>query len=273
MAISLVVLWIGLIFLGLQAWWFWYWVSYGELGKEQFITIELVVGASIFLLFFVCNKGFFLLSPFIFFFPAAVWGILKKLEKHREEKITRVEEEKELKNWFYTIEKHPEHVQAYVAIGDIYFKREDYKKALFYYRKAYEIEKYPWILQRIKITEKEDKIKRGEIWICSECSFENPGYLERCKNCGNMRKPVESLKEDFVKVKEDIKKGLLWIVIGPFVIIIPLTIIFFLILLLIYIFKKFSGIIFFISLLVILTGIFFLIKIVYNFISEKWEEW
>lgn len=130
------------------------------------------------------------------FLPFSGFIILYFLKEKKEEKITKDMEIKRLKELGKIIKQQPNNFNAYVEIGDYYFKKEDYEEALKYYKKAYEIKELPWISQKIKISKKEDKIKKGIIWICRECGEENKREDEKCKNCGMEKNLVKSILTD-----------------------------------------------------------------------------
>lgn len=136
----------------------------------------------------------------IFILPVG-YLIVAGVEKLREEKIDKDSEDEKLRKIKYSILKNPDNPEFYVQLGDWYFKKEDYQQSLVYYKKAYSISETPWIKQKIKIAEKEDKIKKGIIWICPDCSFENSGEETQCKHCGYKKEIHKSIIED-IKEKE-----------------------------------------------------------------------
>ncbi|MCX7706312.1 MAG: tetratricopeptide repeat protein [bacterium] len=140
--------------------------------------------------------------------------ILSSKEKIRQ----RMEEERSLNDWLYTIEKQPDNLNAYVSAGDIYFDRKNYEKAIEFYKKAYQIMEMPYVLQRIKTAEKELKIQKGIIWVCPECSFDNQGGVNNCKYCGYSRIDKDIFKEIRRNKKEIIKASTI-IVLGPIAVI------------------------------------------------------
>ncbi len=143
---------------------------------------------------------------------------IKSIRTTREKIQEKIEEETDLKNWLYTIEKQPENVNAYVSVGDIYFKRKEYEKALEFYKKASSIIDMPYIHERIKITEKELLIQKGLVWVCPECSYDNKAEDLKCKVCGYSKLDRDILS-DIWKHRKDLLKGSLVVIIGPLILI------------------------------------------------------
>ncbi|HOC03152.1 MAG TPA: hypothetical protein PKK91_06700, partial [bacterium] len=127
-------LWLGavLIILGIE---FYYYIVARYIEKdlttsEAIIFIFcLLISIAILILPFRYNKNIFLgifsivPLPLVDLIIRAIVGSKEKIQQH-------IDEEKQLQNWLYTIEKQPENVNAYVAIGDIYFHRNEFEKAL-----------------------------------------------------------------------------------------------------------------------------------------------
>ncbi|HON06386.1 MAG TPA: hypothetical protein P5065_08975 [Candidatus Ratteibacteria bacterium] len=211
-------LWLGavLIILGIE---FYYYIVARYIEKdlttsEAIIFIFcLLISIAILILPFRYNKNIFLgifsivPLPLVDLIIRAIVGSKEKIQQH-------IDEEKQLQNWLYTIEKQPENVNAYVAIGDIYFHRNEFEKALDFYQRAQKIMDMPYIMERIKVTEKELKIKNRTIWVCPECSFDNPGDIERCKVCGYTRTDRD-LFRDIKYQKKELIKGILFIIVAP----------------------------------------------------------
>jgi tetratricopeptide (TPR) repeat protein len=138
----------------------------------------------------------------------AIFRIMENTQiKREDEKLTG----KDIRTLEKRILKNPEIPETYLMLGDIYFKKNDYERALRYYKKAFSIRETSELQQKIKITYKEYRIQKGEIWVCGECGADNPGSVDRCRVCGNSNKPVTSIKEDLIKNKRDIKR---WIING-----------------------------------------------------------
>jgi len=70
-----------LILLTLEAWWFWYWSSYGDITSESFYLIELIIGILIFLTVFAGIKELFFVGFLSIPIPLVVWFLMKKAEK------------------------------------------------------------------------------------------------------------------------------------------------------------------------------------------------
>mgnify|MGYP001015853812 CR=1 FL=1 len=211
-------LWLGgvLIILGIE---FYYYVVARYIEKDL-TTLEatififfLLVSITILIFPFRYNKNIFLGIFSIVPLPL-VDLIIRSVVNVKEKTQQRVDEKKQLQNWLYTIEKQPENVNAYVAIGDIYFHRNEFEKALDFYQRAQKIMDMPYIMEKIKITEKELKIKNKIIWVCPECSFDNPGDIVKCNVCG-YTKIDKGLFRDIKYQKKDLIKGLLFILLAP----------------------------------------------------------
>lgn len=149
--------------------------------------------------------------------PAADF-IIKSIVKSKEKAVEKIEKEKNIKNWLYTIEKQPDNVNAYVELGNIYFNDKNYEKAMEFYKKAQQVMDLPYIREKIKITEKELLIQKGIVWVCPECSFDNPGTSEKCKFCGYTKIDANILRE-LKSNKQYLLKGIFWILIGPLIVI------------------------------------------------------
>jgi len=195
----------------------------GELSYVEFWFLLSIAGVSVLMVGYYLK--FFRVSFLPIFFMPIGYISIKLIQGYKEKKIEETSVDKNVEDLLYTIEKQPENINAYVSLGDTYFKKENYETALIYYKKAYQINELPWIAQKIKVSEREGRIKKGEIWVCSECSFENPGSVDTCKNCGYIREPIKSIKEDLKKNKKEINKGIFLIIFVPFAIIFLLVLI------------------------------------------------
>lgn len=207
---------IGLIVLGIE---FYYFIVAKYLEKDLTLFESLVFIGCLILSIWIFIKSFsssdmFLLG-LVSFLPLPVSAvIINKIVSSKEKIEQKIEEDNALKNWLYTIEKQPENVNAYVSAGDIYFNRKNYEKALDLYQKALQIMEMPYILQRIRTTEKEIKIMKGIIWVCPECSFDNPGEMNKCRVCGYSKIDRDLIRDARQHKKEMIKATAL-IVFGP----------------------------------------------------------
>lgn len=186
--------------------------------KEAIVLIPCaVISLTLFIKSF-SSENMFLMGFFSFLPLPVADATIKTIARAKEKIQEKIKEEKELKNWFYTIEKQPDNLNAYVEIGNIYFKRKDYEKALEFYRKAQNIMNMPYVMEKIKITEKELKIQKGIVWVCPECSFDNPGDIIKCKVCGYSKMDGNLLK-DIKHQKREIFKATALIIFGPLAVI------------------------------------------------------
>ncbi|MGC8976788.1 MAG: tetratricopeptide repeat protein [Candidatus Ratteibacteria bacterium] len=187
---------------------------------EKDITLPEILIFSILFIFsivFVVWK----LSLISIFIPFFGFIIINLIQQRKEQLITKKSEEKRLNQLEKIISQQPNNINAYVELGDYYFKNEDYSKALEFYRKAYEIKDFPWIKNKIEISEREDKIKKGIIWICKNCGETNTGKDEKCKNCGEEKDILKSVVKDL----KETKKYFILLLISPFLVLILLLII------------------------------------------------
>lgn len=221
----------------------------GETGRTEFAVLSVISILCIVIPVMQIARFSLGLWPVI---PVPLfYGIFRVLENVQVEKTDEKSRSNDIRNLEKVIAKKPEIPETYTTLGDIYFKRSDYAKALEYYKKAYSIRETAELQHKIKIAEKERRIQKGEIWICTECGTDNPGVLDECKACGNSNKPVMSIKKDLIKNREDIKR---WAVMG---FAIPFGTIFILILL-----KSFlpSGVFIFLAICISLAVIYVLLK-------------
>jgi len=122
--------------------------------------------------------------------------------------------------------------KALVELGDLYMNKTEYEKAIGCYRQAdetVEINKgagLPGLSFKIQMAEKENRVKKGEIWVCMECSFDNPGSITICKNCGNARDLRKSMKSELLTQKREIKKEALNIIFPVAVVIAGLNLLY-----------------------------------------------
>ncbi|HOK81027.1 MAG TPA: hypothetical protein PKW86_09020 [bacterium] len=211
-------LWIAIIFiiLGIE---FYYYILARYIEKDLTIVegIIFISCLCVSVMIFSKSQEFFSGLISIILLPMADM-VIKMIVESKEKVRHRLEEQKEMESWLYTIEKQPENVNAYVAIGDIYFKKRDYEQALVYYKKAQNLMDLPYIREKIGVTEKELAIKNGTVWVCPECSFDNPGEIKKCKVCG-YSKIDRNLFAEIKKNKKEFLKAGLWVLIGPFALI------------------------------------------------------
>jgi tetratricopeptide (TPR) repeat protein len=206
-----------LILLTLEAWWFWYWFSYGDILHEQLYIIEIIIGVLIGLTIAGNLKGgFFAITGFLSIpIPLVVWFLMKKTEEKTDDLNALLQEKAETSRLINIIDKATDPALLYKALvdlGDFYVKKAEYEKAIGCYRKADEIvglnqtKGLLGLSFKIQQAEKEIRIKKGAIWVCSECSYDNPCNITACKNCGNMRDLGKSIKQDILAQKREIKE-------------------------------------------------------------------
>lgn len=161
------------------------------------------------------------LSLISIFIPFFGFVLINLYQQKKEDLITKKLEEKKLDELNKIILQQPDNFNAYIELGDYYFKKENYSKALELYMKAYKIKDFPWIKKKIEITEREDKIKNGIIWICRNCGETNAERDEKCKNCGEEKEILKSVVSDLRKTK----KYFILLLISPFIVLIVFLII------------------------------------------------
>lgn len=190
-------------------------------GEIHIFHLPILIGTFIFSLFLIITK-----ISFFSIFPLPIcYLIIRFCEKSYERRIEKKLEDEKLKRLINMVKGDPHNYELNVRIGDIYFEKKYYTEALKYYRNAEKINPTPEINHKIKIAEREEKIEKGEIWICPECSVENMREDEICKNCGYIRDTIKSIKEDVKKHKEWIKKNLFFVIFIPFIITLILSLI------------------------------------------------
>ncbi|MCM8777643.1 MAG: hypothetical protein NC905_05220 [Candidatus Omnitrophica bacterium] len=150
--------------------------------------------------------GFWCLFPL-----PIVYFIFRILESRGIELEFRNRIEKKLKTLKENAKRNPHIPEIFTEIGDIYFNLKRYEEALPYYYRAHSLKDSAEIKRKIKITEREKQIQKGEIWICGECGTTNSGSSDECVKCGNNIKPLVSIKQDIMAHKSEIKR---WVVYG-----------------------------------------------------------
>ncbi|HOK56300.1 MAG TPA: hypothetical protein PKV21_02070 [bacterium] len=158
------------------------------------------------------------------FIPLSGYVFIQVLHEIKEKTLTEKMESRRIDELKEIILQQPNNYKAYVELGDIYFKKEEYSKALELYKTGYKIKDLPSIKQKILISEKENKIKRGIIWICRNCGEENTEKEQKCKNCGEEKDVVKSIISDL----KETKKYFFILIISPFIVLIILLVIRFL---------------------------------------------
>lgn len=192
----MLALYIPLVLLALEAWWFWYWSSYGDITQEKLYMLELLIGILILLTVITVRKGVLFLGLLSVPIPLVVWFLMKETEKKTDNIDAALKEKAEIRRISAIIDNAKEPALLYkalVELGDLYAKKIEYEKAIEIYRRADEIVEtnkthgLPGLSFKIKRAEKENRIKKGEIWVCTECSYDNPDTIATCKNCGIVR--------------------------------------------------------------------------------------
>ncbi|MCM8760333.1 MAG: hypothetical protein NC832_01255 [Candidatus Omnitrophica bacterium] len=153
-------------------------------------------------------------------FSIGLWGIFplpigyftfRIMERCGIELEFRNRIERKLKTLKENARRNPHIPEIFTEIGDIYFNLKRYEEALPYYYRAYSLKESAEISHKIKIAERENKIQKGEIWICSECGTTNSGSSDKCIKCGNSNRAILSVKQDLIRNKDEIKK---WVIKG-----------------------------------------------------------
>lgn len=189
-----------------------YFLIFDKWIEREINGIQLTVLSIFFLIgFFFGIRKNSLLSIFFLPFAYLILYVSENIGVSTEEFI---EEKEKIRNLEESIKKNPENWAGYFSLGNIYFNKEDYEKAIHYYRKAFALRDEPEIKHKLKVAEREDRIKKGIIWICPECGEENKGEEEKCWNCGYEKDVVKGIARD-IKEKKEIRKHALLLVVAP----------------------------------------------------------
>jgi tetratricopeptide (TPR) repeat protein len=207
-----------------------------DITPTEILIFSILFGLSIFLMVWKLT----LISIFI---PFLGFAIINFLNKKKEDLMTKEMEEKRLKELKEIIEQQPNNFKAYVELGDYYFKNENYSEAVKFYEIAYKIKDLPVIKNKLQIAKREQKIKEGIIWICKNCGETNLKEDEKCRNCGEEKEILKSIKKDL----KETKKYFILLFISPvlvaliilIIIYLPLYLSIFLFLLLLYLVFRF----------------------------------
>ena len=140
-------------------------------------------------------------------------GINLEYKNRTERKLRKLQEK---------AKRNPNFSQIWVEIGDIYFTQMKYDVALSYYYKARSIQEDAEVIHKIKIAEREDRLQKRKMWICSKCGRSNIESAQECIECGNIDKPLQSIKQDLLTQKKEIIR---WIIKGFYISLILLFII------------------------------------------------
>lgn len=207
--------------LAAEAWWLWFLYPHEQnISMPMFLFVELIILACL-VLSFLSFAGrfaerFVFISPFIpLFLYFAIVRIFLIIERKSEEKKLNQEIKQIIK--FSGISASGE---SFKKIGDIYFLRQDFEKALSWFEKAYSINESPEISHKINLAKREILLKQNKIWICPECSITNSSANKKCKSCGTVKPSIKTLKNEFHRNLVNLRKNVVFLII--LAIIIPL---------------------------------------------------
>ncbi|MCM8772125.1 MAG: hypothetical protein NC926_05030 [Candidatus Omnitrophica bacterium] len=199
-----------------------YFFVFEKMIEKEFSISETIIFSVLFLIsILVVVLKMSIISIFI---PPLGFVIIYFLQKQKENILTDLERERRIEELKKIIEQQPDNFTAYSELGDIYFKKEDYKKALDFYKIAYRIKNLPWIKHKIEVTDRLVKIEEGVIWVCRNCGSDNLREDEKCKSCGEEKEVLKSIKKDLKQTK----KYFVFLIFIPFGVIIAYLILFFL---------------------------------------------
>ena len=202
-----------------QAMWIWHAYDYQDFPRSRLIGAELLIVLSLILVIGAVVDA----VPSVFFFigivaPTLGWFLMMYMENLVASRQIHREANREVRKWLDAIAQDPKHYVAHECLGNIYFERKDYRRALEHYGRAREIKDTPALIHKSKIAEKEYRIQKGEIWVCDECSFENPGAVVTCAHCGHIRRYLTAAKADIVRRREEIKRESVPVILGGLVV-------------------------------------------------------
>jgi rubrerythrin len=212
--------------------------DYHETSLAILLLIEIITLAFIVLFLAVARTGLLFLALLLVPVPLIFWEFLKKADAKRVEKGDKRQDGVEIERLKEITEKSEDPTlvcKTLIDTGDLYVRNSEYDQAIEYYRQADEINKrfkikeFPGISFKIKQAEKEDKIKKGEIWVCPECGYDNQGNADTCRNCGYIRNLLKSAKFDIARqkteIKRDIRKSILGVTTLALVVVIIISLI------------------------------------------------
>lgn len=209
------------LFLFLELWHFPQDAKLYEISQGSLLMIELITILFLVLALFTARKGYLSLCLLYAPIPLVLWEWIKKQDGRKDERMRKRQEEPEVQRLTEVLDNAKEPALIYKALvdmGNLYSRREEYEKAIELYKQADEISEQhkatglPGLSFKIKRAEKENRIKKEEIWVCTDCSFDNPGSITVCKNCGNTKDMKKSLKSELHAQKQEIKKDALNII-------------------------------------------------------------
>ncbi|HNS33520.1 MAG TPA: tetratricopeptide repeat protein [bacterium] len=213
--IGAVLFGLGLTSLVIMLWHFSLDRDHHEASMASLCLIEIVTLVFIVLFLSAARAG--LLFPALLLVPVPLifWEFLKKSDAKRAERGSVKQDGIEIARLKEVAEKAEEPALVYKAlieIGDLYARNSEYEEAIEHYRQAdeinrrYKVKGLPGLSFKIQQAEKENRIKKGEIWVCTECGYDNPGKEDTCKHCGHIRRLLKSAKADILTQKTEIRR-------------------------------------------------------------------
>jgi tetratricopeptide (TPR) repeat protein len=193
-----------------------------EITIGEILSFLLLLNISILL---IVKKGLLLVSLLVI--PAG-FGLIRCLEKIKENLTTKEIEEKRLKELEEIVQQQPNNYKAYEELGDYYFNKEVYSEAVKFYKIAYKLKDFPMFKHKLEVAERELKIKEGIIWICRNCGETNSKENERCRNCGEEKKVLKSIIKDLKKEKKSLLYYFMYLLALPIIVVITILVIFYL---------------------------------------------
>lgn len=213
--VSAVLLGLGLVSLVAMLWHFSLDRDHHEASMVSLFLIEIITLVFIVLFLSAARAGLLFPALLLVPIPLVLWEFFKISDAKRAERGGKKQDDIEIYRLKEITEKATEPALVYKAlvdIGDLYVRNSEYEEAIDHYRQADEIDKrfkvkaLPGLSFKIQRAEKESRVKKGEIWVCTECGYDNPGNTDTCKNCGYIRRLLKSAKADILRQKTEIKK-------------------------------------------------------------------
>ncbi|MFN4226936.1 MAG: hypothetical protein ACK4F0_02190 [Candidatus Ratteibacteria bacterium] len=185
-----------LIVLGIE----FYFIFFEKLMEKDLTYQEMAIFSILFIVSIIIT--ILKVSLVSIFIPFSGFIFIHFLQEKKEKLLTEKLETKRINELKKIISQQPNNYKAYIELGDIYFKKEEYLQALEFYKTAYKIKDLPLLKHKILVSERENKIKEGEIWLCRNCGEENSGEQKKCKNCGEEKDVMKSIVNDIKKTKK-----------------------------------------------------------------------
>jgi len=205
---------LAITIIAVESWWIWF--SYPQethISFANFLFLEIITLGCLVLCFFsIAGKfpqRFIFFSPLI---PVSIYFLIIKINQF----IERQDEEKKLKVEILKAIQSAgrfNNGSGFERAGDIYLSRQDFDKALIYYRKAREIRETPEIVHKINVAKQEILLKQKKLWICPECSITNSSSQEKCRSCGALKPSIKAVKHEILRSSSDLKKNLIFAVV------------------------------------------------------------